>query len=82
MPLVLVLFVTSLSISLVWSHNYCPVTSRYDPAENGYLPFPSLYWPDQQSPEQNEVFYNCSVRPKYARGDWSMYATEAMSNLC
>jgi hypothetical protein len=38
------------------------VTSRYDISKNGYLPFPSFYWPDKQRPEPGEEFYNCSIK--------------------
>jgi hypothetical protein len=42
-------------------NNRCPVTSRYQVSKNGYLPFPSFYWPDKPKPEPGEEFYNCSI---------------------
>jgi hypothetical protein len=57
--------VASLLLPLASSRNYCPVTSRYNASQNGYLALPSLYWPDQINPEGGEEFYNCSIRPKW-----------------
>jgi hypothetical protein len=44
----------------------CPVTSQFRVSENGYLPFPSLYWPAKLKPEPGEEYYNCSI-PVYQK---------------
>jgi hypothetical protein len=47
--------------------NHCPVTSRYKTSEDGYLPYPSFYWPEKPHPEPGEEFFNCSIIPIYPK---------------
>jgi hypothetical protein len=67
-PLFLSLIFLSSPISIS-GHNNCPVTSRFNISENGYLPFPSLYWTHKLQPDPGEEFYKCSVLTVYGKPD-------------
>jgi hypothetical protein len=56
-------FILGITAASEHHKNYCPVSSRQNVSLDGYLPYPSIYWPNSSQPIKNEETYNCTIRP-------------------